>query len=52
MEQSKQTTKPKGVTNADLQEAISEEIADLVTENRDLIVKRAHKRLRAKFKKV
>jgi len=44
-------TKPEGITNKDLQEAIALETSDLIRENRELIMKRARKRLREKFGK-
>lgn len=47
----KTAEKPKGVTNKDLQEAIVEETKDLIKENRELIMKRAHKRLIEKFRR-
>jgi hypothetical protein len=39
------------ITDADLKWAIEEEIAELLRTEREKIIKRAHKRLRAKFGK-
>lgn len=43
------TAKPAGITNEDLKEAIILESEELLRENREIIIKRAHKRLRQKF---
>lgn len=42
-------SKPKEITNKDLQEAIAAEANELIKEEKEKIIKRAHKRLREKF---
>lgn len=41
--------KPKEITNKDIQEAIAAESAELLREEKEKIIRRAHKRLRQKF---
>jgi hypothetical protein len=45
------TEKPKGITNKDIEKAISLEIQEFIEENRDLILKRAKKRLKEEFRR-